>query len=317
MRIGIESGKRLRLPELGMAALAWCGLVLGLLASPDARAQAELEPTRVEGVSRFEQTFITSGRRTRRVQYLRPTANPSGPVPVIVALHYGGGSPEGMANIARLRELVRDTGLWVILPDASGRAWNHDPQRDSDVDVDLLNRVIDNAVGSLPVDPRRVYMIGFSSGGYMAQRYACDHPERIAGMAYVAATLVNSLAERCTSTTAVPIIGMHGTADLRVSYNGRVGQQSAPDTARFHARRNGCLGAPVRTRLPDVVLDATTVDVDRWDACASGQPVHFYTINRGGHVWPGSTLSGLLLGPTTRDIDATAVIWSFLSRFRR
>lgn len=317
MQMGIGSNGADRWRAAAAAVLAWCCVTVGLGAAPAVRAQLPTEPTRVAGVSSFEQTFVTRRGNTRRVLYLRPTVSPAGPVPVIVALQYGGGSPEGMANTAQLRELVRDTGVWVVLPDASGRAWNHDPQRDDDVDVDLLNRVIDNAVGSLPIDPRRVYLIGFSSGGYMAQRYACDHPERIAAMGYVAATLVNALAERCTSTTAVPVIGMHGTADLRVGYYGRIGQQSAPDTARFHARRNGCLGAPVRSRLPDVAFDATTVDVDRWEVCASGRPMHFYTVNRGGHVWPGTPVPGLLLGPTTRDIDATRVIWSFMRDFRR
>lgn len=274
-------------------------------------AQAQLQPRQVAGVTSFEQTFLTSSGRTRRVRYFRPAVQAASPAPVIVALHYGGGSPEGMTNIAQLRELVRDTGVWVILPEASGRAWNHDPARDSDVDVDLLTRVIDNATGSLPINPRRVYMTGFSSGAFMAMRYACDRPERIAAMAYVSSTLLNSLEARCTTTTAMPTLGIHGTADLRVSYYSRIGVNSAPDTARFFARRNGCLGQPVRSRQPDLNVDLTTVDLDSWDACASGKPVRFYTVNGGGHAWPGTQTPDLLLGPTTRDIDATRVIWDF------
>lgn len=293
-----------------MALAGWLALIVPT-------AQAQLRPAQVDGVSSFEQTFQTSNRRTRRVLYFKPAVAAPGLAPVIVALHYGGGSPEGMTNTTQLRELVRDTGVWVILPEASGRAWNHDPARDSDVDVDLLNRVIDNAVGSLPVDPRRVYMTGFSSGAFMAIRYACERPERIAAMAYVSGELLNSLATRCTTTTAVPTLGIHGTADLRVSYKGRIGVQSAPETARFHARRNGCLGDPVRSRLTDLNFDLTTVDLDRWDACASGKPVRFYTVNGGGHAWPGTEMPGLLLGPTTQDINGTRVIWDFFRGYTR
>lgn len=291
---------------------AWLATVAGaaaLLLAP--AAQAQLHPPQIAGVTAFEQNFQTSTGRVRRVLYFRPAVQAAGPAPAIVALHYGGGSPEGITNIAQLRELVRDTGVWVILPEASGRAWNHDPARDNAVDVDLLTRVIDNAVGSLPIDPRRVYMTGFSSGAFMAMRYACERPERIAAMAYVSATLLKSLESRCSTTTAMPTLGIHGTSDLRVSYYNRIGINSAPDTARFFARRNGCLGQPVRSRQPDISFDLTTVDLDRWDACASGKPMRFYTVNGGGHAWPGTETPDLLLGPTTQDIDATRVIWDF------
>lgn len=300
-----------------MLAAALLGLSTLVAVAPAAQAQTQLKSTRVSGVSSFEQNFQTSRSNIRRVLYLRPTVAAATPAPVIMALHYGGGSPEAMATVTALRELVRDTGVWVILPDGSGRAWNHDPSRDSDVDVDLLTRVLDNAVGSLRIDPRRIYLMGFSSGGFMAERYACEHPERIAAFGYVASTLLNVLASRCTSTTTVPTFGIHGTADLRVGYQGRVGLHSAPETARFHARRNGCLGEPQRSRLPDLRFDGTTVDLDRWDVCASGDAVRFYTVNNGGHAWPGTPTPSLLLGPTSQDIDATRLFWEFARTYQR
>lgn len=304
-------------PRAGAVRALLVALAL-LVAAPAALAQRGLNP--VPGVTSFEQQFSVGTSAIRRVLYLRPVAAPTGRVPVMVVLHYGGGSPEAMANLIRLGELVRDTGAWAILPEASGRAWNHDPRRDrprSEDDVELITRVIDNAAGSLPIDPRRVYLSGFSSGGFMAQRYACERPERITAMAYVSATLLDSLAAQCTSAAGLPVIGMHGTADARVSYGDRVGLASAPDTARFNARRNGCLGLPQRSRLPDRVNDGTTVDLDLWDSCASGQPVRFYTINRGGHTWPGNDVQVGLRGVTTRDIDATRLIWELFSPHSR
>lgn len=299
-------------PALGALAGVVLALFAWLLVAPAAHAQGGL--TQVPGVSSFEQRFPMASGRSRRVLYLRPVAEATGLAPVMVVLHYGGGSPEAMANLTRIGELVRDTGVWAILPESGGRAWNHDPRRDrdrKDDDVELITRVIDNAVGSLPVDVRRVYMTGFSSGGFMAQRYACERPERIAALAYVSATLLDSLAARCRLNAALPTLGMHGTADSRVSYDDRVGLASAPDTARFYARRNGCLGAPRRTRLPDIANDGTTVELDSWDSCSSAQPVRFYTINRGGHTWPGNDLQVGLRGRVSQDIDATRVIWNF------
>jgi len=308
--------------KAGMASGALASVLMALFAlllvAPSASAQSGLTP--VAGVVSFEQRFAVGNGGIRRVLYLRPAAAPLGRAPAMVVLHYGGGSPEAMATLVRLSELVRDTGVWAILPEASGRAWNHDPSRDrdrSDDDVALITRIIDNAVGSFPVDSRRVYISGFSSGGFMAQRYVCERPERIAAMAYVSATLLDSLAARCMLTTATPTLGIHGTADTRVEYGDRVGLASAPATARYYARRNGCLGEPQRSRLPDRVNDGTTVDLDSWDSCSSARPVRFYTINHGGHTWPGNDLQVGLRGRVSKDIDATAVIWNFLRDYTR
>ncbi len=303
------------LAALGSVVMALFAL---MIVAPAAHAQNRFTP--VAGVTTFEQTFPASTGRSRRVLYIRPVAAPVGRVPVMVVLHYGGGGPEVMANLIQLGQLVRDTGIWAILPEASGRAWNHDPRKDSNRsadDVDLITRVIDNAVGSFPLDVRRVYVTGFSSGGFMAERYVCEHPERVTAMAYVSSTLLDSLASTCLLTTATPTLGIHGTADSRVSYGDRVGLSSAPDTARFYAGRNGCLGAPTRTRLPDVARDGTTVDLDSWTSCSSAKPVRFYTINGGGHTWPGNDLQTGARGRITQDIDATRVIWDFLRAYTR
>ena len=289
-----------------------------MIVAPAAQAQNRLVP--VDGVTSFEQVFTASTGRSRRVLYIRPVTAPVGRAPALVVLHYGGGNPEVMANLIKLSELVRDTGVWAILPEASGRAWNHDPRKDrerSADDVALITQVIDNAVGGYPIDARRVYITGFSSGGFMAERYVCERPERVAAMAYVSSTLLDTLASACNLSFATPTLGMHGTSDGRVSYGDRVGLSSAPDTARFYAGRNGCLGAPTRTRLPDIARDGTTVDLDSWTSCSSGKPVRFYTINNGGHTWPGNDLQTGALGRSTHDVDATRVIWDFVRGYTR
>jgi polyhydroxybutyrate depolymerase len=43
-----------------------------------------------------------------------------------------------------------------------------------------------------------------------------------------------------------------------------------------------------------------------------------YIVVGGGHSWPGSDFSASIaqvVGPTTFDIDATALAWDFFSRF--
>jgi poly(3-hydroxybutyrate) depolymerase len=44
--------------------------------------------------------------------------------------------------------------------------------------------------------------------------------------------------------------------------------------------------------------------------CQAGADVVFYTIEGGGHGWPGA---GSDAGVTTSEIDATGVIWDFFA----
>jgi polyhydroxybutyrate depolymerase len=50
-------------------------------------------------------------------------------------------------------------------------------------DVGFLNRLLDELIASYPVDPRRVYIYGYSAGAAMAYRLACDSTERFAAIA--------------------------------------------------------------------------------------------------------------------------------------
>jgi len=48
--------------------------------------------------------------------------------------------------------------------------------------------------------------------------------------------------------------------------------------------------------------------------CADDAAVVLYTIQGGGHTWPGGTpLPKWFVGRTTRSIDATGLMWSFFS----
>ena len=49
-------------------------------------------------------------------------------------------------------------------------------------DVGFLNELLNKLLDEYPVDPQRVYIYGYSSGGAMAHRMACVNAERFAGI---------------------------------------------------------------------------------------------------------------------------------------
>lgn len=304
---------------------AWLGALCLPLGLVSFGVQAALAP--FENVRGYYQS-ITHDKQVRTALYLAPKQAPSERVPLLILLHYLDGESEPMANLTAPGLLVRDHGIYAIVPQALASGWGHNPadQRAAD-DMGFLLRLIDDAVANLPVDPHRVYLAGYSDGGNMVSRFVCEKPERIAAAALVSATMRKSLKRVCSPALPVPMLLMHGTADQFVTYDGRstpyvnplLGNQnlSAPDNAAYWARNNGCSPTPLQADLPDLIKEQTTVRLDRYEDCSSGAGVDFYTVNGGGHTWPGALDVSSPLGLTTQDLSATLTLWSFLSRFSR
>jgi polyhydroxybutyrate depolymerase len=263
------------------------------------------------------------GGRTRHALYFRPTSAATTTAPaLLIVLHYKGGNAEDMAALTQVQLLVRDFGVWVVLPEAVLGGWNNDPSNDTGVDdIGYLSRLIDSSISRFGVNKRRIYLAGYSAGGFMALRYACEQPTRVAAVASVAAALSVQQNARCNPAAATPIAMINGTGDSRVRYDtDTVGMMTVPATARRWAQINGCPTGPLHSLLPDLApRDKTRVEMDQWKTCgASGTgEVRLYTIDSGGHTWPDSDDNCLLCGRTSYDIDGTMTVWSFLKRFRR
>jgi polyhydroxybutyrate depolymerase len=57
--------------------------------------------------------------------------------------------------------------------------------------------------------------------------------------------------------------------------------------------------------------------VARLEFTRGDAPVVLYTVQGGGHAWPGGEpLPKWLVGPTTRSIDATELMWAFFQEHR-
>jgi polyhydroxybutyrate depolymerase len=69
-------------------------------------------------------------------------------------------------------------------------------------------------------------------------------------------------------------------------------------------------------RAPD---DQTRVRREVYGSCRDGAEVVLYAVEGGGHTWPGGLqyLPARIVGRTSRDIDASELIWGFFKRFAR
>ncbi|WP_084197342.1 alpha/beta hydrolase family esterase [Solimonas soli] len=272
------------------------------------------------GTAAFDMTFTHDGQQ-RRVLIVRPQTAVAG-APMLLMLHGNGGTAENQANLAEAPDLVAAQGLWVVLPEALNGTWNDDPANSIGIDdTGFLADVVQILTVNFAADASRIYVSGLSNGAFMAERFACERSDLLAAAALISGTISGGLMNACSPATPRPIMFMDGSADPIVPYDGsRLGVRSAPDTFAFWLSRLNCSAAQtMTTALPDTTVDGTTVALARNTGCGSGGEVRLYTVNGGGHAWPGGWqyLPVPIIGRTSTDIDATDEIWSFVSAYRR
>ena len=245
------------------------------------------------------------------------------PVPVVVNLHGHGSSARNQLGYADFRPLAEREGFVVVAPDGQGS-----PRRftllgatatEAD-DVEFAVALVDHLATRLCVDPRRVFATGMSNGGALSSVIACRAADRFAAVGAVAAMIFVPPCAGDEAGRPAPIVAMMGTADPVVPYaGGRVnccGNPSIPaaeDTLAGFAARSRCTTPPIEERPHPTILQRA------WTGCAAGTAVELYTIEGGGHTWPGASfdLESRGLGRTTPDLVATEVIWAFFEAHPR
>jgi polyhydroxybutyrate depolymerase len=118
----------------------------------------------------------------------------------------------------------------------------------------------------------------------------------------------------------VSVIAFQGTSDPLMPYAGggvarRRGRvMSAQRSIGFWGTVAGCSGEVTTRDEPDRVTDGTRVRVTSFNGCRDGRAVELYTIEGGGHTWPGGPDAARRVGKVSREIDGTAAIWDFFAR---
>jgi polyhydroxybutyrate depolymerase len=198
----------------------------------------------------------------------------------------------------------------VIAPDGSmdsrgRRFWNAGPSccnfdhRNID-DIARIDRLIDRWTARPGVDPKRVYVLGYSNGGFMAHRLACRLSSRIAAVAS-AAGAAPAPNEECTVNSKIGVLEVHGDADTVVKYEGGTvfrdanlaPHLSAAETLKSWSTRLGCSGK-VKTGQSldlDPRLPSLETRVEHFSDCAHGS-VALWTVHGGTH-YIGSTPQAL------------------------
>lgn len=274
--------------------------------------------TKTTGTTSFYQGITWQGT-TRSVLFIQPSNPLPGKAPAIVLLHYDMGTPELMGNLSRIGTLAASMGYWIILPPGINGHWHDDPADTTNTtdDVGFLTQVIQTATSQYPIDPARVSMAGMSNGGFMTTRMACERSNLIASAVVVAAEMRASMAKVCQPTRPVPTIFVMGNADTVVPFNGDLLFVSAQNSFGDWMGFNACDTSQTSMQnLPTTVNDGTSITLQHNAVCTSLGESDLYTVVNGGHDWPGGNYTYCLpIGIATKNLDATALIGSFVQRW--
>jgi polyhydroxybutyrate depolymerase len=288
------------------AALALVGLPVAVV---------PIEAISFYTANRDNGSFVSSGEERAYLLYVPKSYDRRSPTPLVISMHAAGLWGAAQRETSQWNNLADKKGFIVVYPSGVGgkgvRIWRAEPGSGLTKDVRFISELIDTLKASYNIDSTRIYANGLSNGGGMSFALSCTLSDRIAAVGMVAAAQTlpwNS----CTDHHPVPMIAFHGTADPEVPYNGGsswVSPRPFPNVPRWvanWARRNRCGANPVQSTVAADVTRRVYVN------CADDSGVELYTIEGGGHTWPGGTpLPKWFVGRTTRSINATSLMWSF------
>jgi len=246
---------------------------------------------------------------------LRVPDGTAGERPLVFNLHGFGSNAFEQEVYAQMNAIADTAGFFVCYPDGLENSWNVGWGFGSTADdVGFISALIDTLSADYAIDSKRVYSCGMSNGGFMSYRLACELNDKIAAIASVTGSMAPAYLEDCNPGRPVPVLEIHGTADDVVPYDGAE-DLSVPINAlmEFWADNNNCGSEPSVEELPDVESgDSSTVAKVAYPDCEAGLQVLHFRVNGGGHTWPGS---GISIGVTNQDINASLEIWRFFQLF--
>lgn len=244
-------------------------------------------------IAQWSTHTLSHGGLTREYMlYLPNNYDESNPASLVLTLHGLGGTMQNFSQMGFDR--VADTTNYIVIsPQAvsdilAGTAWNsragilgYYPNSNVD-DIGFLNALIDNTIANYAVNPDRVFMCGFSMGGFMTQRMACESNGKFAAFASVAGTIGSGI-NACSPGRAVPVAHFHGTEDDVVGYYDNTFGINVNDLMTNWITNNSTSTTPIHTALPDTANDGYTVD--HYLYTNGNADVELFKVNGAAHIW--------------------------------
>ena len=259
------------------------------------------------------ETVDINGTTRSYVQYLPTGFDPvTESLPVVFCLHGLGDVATNMANIGYNQ--MGDTARFIAiypqgLDNSFGQSsWANGTSFLSSTadDISFFHQLIDDVILNQNADPTRIYATGFSMGGIMSHKLACELNSRIAAIGSMSGTIADL--NTCVPSYATPVMHVHGTADGTVPYAGSPlpTLELVQPTIDFWRNAHGCSATADSTQLPDVASDGYTVDRFVYQSCNPQGSVELWRVNGADHEY---------FYQPVNDFTEAVEIWLFLRQW--
>ncbi|HXU65130.1 MAG TPA: hypothetical protein VN962_25700 [Polyangia bacterium] len=252
---------------------------------------------------------FTSGTQQRRYILNVPTNyDNTHPYKLIIVYHELNGNDVEMYNqkFYNLLPQSNNTAIFIV-PNGSqssgpcsgtgsgdsGCGWPNS----NNADLNFVDALVKATEDNFCVDTNRIFATGWSYGGSMSYKTACERPLGAAN-GYIRGVAVYSgsqLSGNCTPTKPVAYYASHGTHDSVLNYSNGVG------LAQNFAKANGCTWA-----TPTSVTSGAHVCTNEM-GCMTGYPVEFCSFNGDHTPFPDN-------GQESSSWNA-ANVWPFFNQF--
>jgi polyhydroxybutyrate depolymerase len=225
---------------------------------------------------------------------------PNEKVPLLVVLHGLGASSSGIVKHSDWRSFAKQKRIAWVTPDGPkdtlGRQFWNAGSSCCDFDASEADHVaafrglIVRATTHHPVDAKRVYFVGYSNGGFMAHRIACELGDLVSGIVSVAGA---GPKDPCPAAAPVRVLQVHGDADEVVVIGGGPlfrdpkypTHLSAERTVADWAKRYDCKSEPTEVSSTidfDDGISGAETKIRRFHGCKRGA-VELWTVTGGDH----------------------------------
>lgn len=246
---------------------------------------------------------------------------PGTPTPLVVLLHGYTATAATQDAYFKLSQLAQTRTFLLALPNGTKDQFNQQFWNATDAccgfgqtvdDVAYLTAVIRDMQARFTVDPKRIFLVGHSNGGFMSHRLACDRSELIAGIVSLAGAVWADTA-KCNPTAKVNMLQVHGTNDAVIAYGGGAAKSGEPPhpgaetTVATWAAKNGCTGNALTSIGGNLdlvpALIGSETQRESFTGCPSGAAAELWRIQGGSHLpgfndeWAPSIYNWLMAHP--------------------
>jgi polyhydroxybutyrate depolymerase len=251
---------------------------------------------------------ISVGGQNRQFDIFVPTGLVDDEIhPGVLVFHGYASSPSKIASKANVIPSAEAYKWYAVFPKGSGLILSFNGAGccagNSKDDVGFSRAIVAWLETNTCTDTSKVFSTGFSNGGFMTHRLACEASDLFAGFAPHSGLIENNYYPTCSPTVNRPILSVHGTNDGVVPFHGNGNWKSFPEVMDFWTVQEGCGD---ESQASEIFRTDSTHCI-RYDACTDGVPVEYCDVAGLTHDWSGNDSS------RPQDIDATAYIFMFFS----